>query len=218
MTSSLRILKLFTDHPYEHTGTQLRGALLARFPDRERLHNHADGPHRPAVVRFVVEEGAPCVVAFGPGRRELLDIYEQLETLPTRRRTYRITGRELHEAPLELALSDALHTYRSASPWLALNQSNHRRYLHASDPDARRQLLERILRGNFLTAAADMGHRFPAQPRVMVRIHRFESRPERISGQDFLAFRVVLTTNVRWSSWVGIGKMASKGFGRLREV
>ncbi len=212
----LRILKIYTDAPFTHTGSHLRGALLARFPDRHLLHNHhPDGLPRPAVVRYMVDREVPCVVATGTGRAELMALYDGIEQIPVPGGCYRVTGLELLERPPEIGPSQKLHAYTFLSPWLALNQDNHARYSALRDERARRELLERVLVGNFLSAAQAFGVRFPPQPRVMVRLAAIRSRPIRVAGHTLLGFRAEVTTNLRWSRWIGVGKMTSKGFGRL---
>lgn len=214
--SALRILKIYTDEPFTHTGAHLRGALLARFPDRPRLHNHhPDGRPRPAVIRYVVDQGVPCVVATGPGRAELLALYDGLDILKAPGRGYRVTGLELIERPLEIGPTHALFLYRFATPWLALNQDNHSRFGALRKEQERRALLERVLVGNFLSAADAFGVRFAPEPRVMVRLSDIRSKHIRVAGRALLGFRAELTTNLRWSRWIGVGKMTSKGFGLL---
>jgi len=213
---TLRVLKLFTDAPFTHTGGHLRGSLNRAFPDRPRLHNHPpDGRPRPSVVRFVVHDHVACVVAAGPGREDALELYEQVREITAPNRTYRIIGRELIEAPLDLGPIDGLITHRFITPWLALNQENHRRFEGMSHDAERCDLLERIFRGNVLTAADAVGLRLPERPRVLARVESYRARPIRVGAQRLLGFDAVVTTNLRWTHWLGVGKQASKGFGRF---
>lgn len=216
--AAVRVLKLFTDRPFTHTGSHLRGALLAQFPDRQRLHNHSsDGKPKPSEVRYLVREQVPCVIGLGKGRADLLDVYEAVTELTTPNRRYRVRGKELLERPLPIGPVAGLRTYSFSTPWLALNQQNHEKFRRARSPDEQRRLLEGILVGNVLTAARAAGVDFPREPRIEARIVRWSHRPIEVVGQELIGFRATLVTNLAWSPWVGLGKMASKGFGLLEE-
>jgi hypothetical protein len=215
--SPLTILRLYTDARYEHTGTHLRGAILGRFPDRELLHNHTERPRLPP-VRFVVEDGVPCVVAWGSGAAELLDLYGGLETLPTPHRTYEITGRELLQTPLDVGLVPEPRRYRSLSPWLALNQSNHEAWCANDAPPARRALLKRILTGNLLVTLSALGAHLSPAERLELQVETWRERPLRLRGTSYMGLEVTWEGNVNWSPWVGVGKQSAKGFGRFAAV
>ena len=213
---ALRVLKLFTDQPFTHTGSHLRGTLVHQFPDRQRLHGHNDeGQPQPAQIRYLVRNRVPCVVGLDVGRRDLLELYDTVEELVVPNESYRVTGKELIEVPLEIGPAPGLHTYRFVTPWIALNQSNHEKFRSLSSSDRKRQLLESIAVGNVLTAARAAGVTLPREPRVEVRLVDWSQRPIEVTGQKLLGFKAVMVTNLRWSPWLGLGKMVSKGFGLL---
>jgi hypothetical protein len=215
--AALRVLKLYTDQPFTHTGSHLRGSLLSQFPDRERMHNHPSQgeTYRSSEIRYVVRDQVPAVVGAGEGRHDLLDLYFEVREIVTPNQVYRVTGKDMLEGPLDIEVTPGLHRYRFATPWLALNQQNHQRFDAARDDDERRRLLETIAVGNFLTAATAVGVILPLSPRVKVEIHHWSSRPIHVRDQSMLSFRGNFSTNLVWNPWVGIGKMVSKGFGLI---
>lgn len=216
---SLRVLKLYTDAPFTHTGSHLRGFLIREFPDSERMHNHrADGRPRPSEIRYVVREKVPCIVGLSQGRSDLLEVYERVTKLEAPGRSYRVTGKELIERPLEIGTTDGLEMYRFATPWIALNQENHRAFEKEPFPAARRAILEKIVVGNFLMACRAAELTLPSKPRIEARVVRWSQRELEVAGRTFIGFRATLVTNLRWDPWLGIGKMASKGFGLLESV
>lgn len=212
----VRLLRLFTDRPYTHTGTHLRGALLGQFPDRELLHNRrADGVARLPEVRYVVDDGIASVVAVGAGRDELLEPFRQVQRLPVPDGEYRVLGSEIHDEPVDIGTVDDLRVYESITPWLALNQANHARYAETASPRDRRAMLDRILVGNLLVAFRQIGVEIPRTERVHARVTAAEERPIRVRDNTFLALRVTFAANVAWTSWLGLGKQVAKGFGRF---
>lgn len=215
---ALRVLKLYTDVPFTHTGSHLRGFLIKEFPNNARMHNHpADGRPRPSEVRYVVREKVPCIVGISQGRPDLLQVYEKVREIEVPGRCYRVSGKELVEKPLEVKLTDGLEMYRFATPWIALNQENHRAFHEEADVAARRGILEKIVTGNFLTACRAAGLTLPSSPRIEVKVVRWSEREIEVAGKSFIGFRATLVTNLLWDPWLGIGKMASKGFGLLEK-
>ncbi len=212
----LKVLRLYCERPYTHTGTHLRGAILARFPDRELLHNRRqDGVHRLPDVRYVVHEQTPHVVTLSPGFEEALELYRGIERLPVPGDEYRVTGSELLTVPVEVGLADRLARYQSATPWLGLNQRNFGRYRAAESSDERRGLLERVVVGNLLVTLRQMGVELTPEQRLMVSVDQWRERTVRVRDQTFLGFYVRVVANLAWSHWIGIGKQAAKGFGRF---
>ncbi len=217
---ALRVLKLYTDQPFTHTGSHLRGSLLSQFPDRDRMHNHPDRgeTYRPSEIRYVVRDQVPCVVGAGEGRSDLLDLYSEVREIVTPSRVYRVTGKEMLERPLDITPTAEPVRYRFASPWLALNQRNHQRFDSAGSAEERRRLLEKVAAGNFLTAARAVGLTLPPAPRVRVELGRWSAKPIRIRDQTMLGFKGIFAVNLVWNPWIGIGKMVSKGFGLVHQL
>lgn len=210
----LRILRLYCDRPYTHTGAHLRGTILAALRDRDALHNHTPTPRLPP-VRYVVDDAVPHLVALGEGRDELLEVYREVHTLQAGEVVYTITGRELLDVPAALGVGPALRRYRTLTPWLALNQDNHREFDACADDTARAELLSRVLVGNFLVTLRQCAVDLPPDQRIMVLIDRWRARPIKVRDTRMLGFHVELVSNIVWSPWLGVGKQVAKGFGRF---
>lgn len=212
----LRVLRLYTEVPYTHTGTQLRGAVLRRYPDREYLHNRrSNGAARLPDIRYLVIDEVPTIVAVGEGRGELLDVYRTMDTLPVPGGAYRVTGSELEDAPVELGLVGQLVPYESATPWLGLNQRNHRAFAETRSETARHELLGRILVGNHLVAMRQLGVELGPTDRILLAVESARWREIDVRGITFLGFRLRLVSNLGWSPLIGVGKQVAKGFGRF---
>lgn len=208
---SIETLRLYTAPRYRHTGTHVRGAVLAAYPDRELLHNHL-APARIPTVRFHAEGGNALVFAYGAEAREVLDELAQgLRKLPTPHLDYEVTAAERGLLSAEVAVGGC-YRYQSTSPWLALNQENHRRYL-AADAEGRRRLLGRILVGNVLTTLGSLGIRLTPEERLVLEVEEWREESVELGGTRYLGFDVLWQGNLRWVPWLGIGKQCAKGFG-----
>jgi hypothetical protein len=202
--------------------SQLRGYFGQTFSDEVLLHHHnADGSLRYAYprVQFKVlgrtahliglAEGADLVTRlWGEVDRARIgaDDLPVLESSLTRRRE------EIGEAPELIA-------YRFRTPWLGLNQDNHRRYLATAGAAERRELLERVLVGNCLSLAGAFGRRVAR--RLTADAEGLRPRPTRLKGVEMLGFVGTFRINFLLPDRVGIGKSVSRGFGtveRKREM
>ena len=215
----LRILRLYCDRPFTHTGSHLRGALIAAYPDRELLHNRrSDGVARLPDVRYLVHEQVPHVVSIGDGHDELLEIYGQVEHIPVPGGLYAVSGCELIDLPLLVGPSDRLVRYHSITPWLALNQKNYDAYQKLTGRRERLRLLSRILVGNFLMALRQMGVEVDEGVTITALVDRAREQWVRVRDQQLLGIKAEFTANMVWTHWLGLGKQPSKGFGRFIEV
>lgn len=212
----VRVLRLYTSRAFTHTGTHLRGAVINQFVDRELLHNRReDGVARLPEVRFVVHERIPHVVAIGQGRDEIFDLYRTMERIPVPGGSYRITSAELLDEPIDVGVRPKLFRYQSSTHWLGLNQKNHRAYVAAIDKEDRRELLQRVLIGNFLMALRQLGVNLTQEERILASIEDWKERTIEVRGNLFVGFHLQFTTNLLWSHWIGVGKQVAKGFGRF---
>lgn len=210
----VRVLRLYVDKPFTHTGTHLRGAFLHQFPDRELLHNRrADGVARLPDVRFVVRDKIPHVVALGSGRAEVLDLYRRITEIPVPGGKYRVSGPELLDEPIGVGVVPELNRYDSATPWLGLNQENFSKFNATSKGQDRRKLLQRILVGNFLVTLRQLEVNLGQEEKILISIEDWSKREIEVRGLKLTGFYLRFTTNLRWSPWLGVGKQSAKGFG-----
>jgi hypothetical protein len=106
--------------------------------------------------------------------------------------------------------------YQLLTPWLGLNQENHRRYESCRSSAERQNLLEKVLVGNCLSTAKALRHH------VGVRLSADASGlwPMRtnLKGVEFLGFRGTFRINFSLPDRIGIGKSVSRGFGTVAHL
>ncbi len=209
-----RCLILETDESFRANGDQLRRCVTAIRPDDAVLHHHVSGSgrFRAPPVRYVVTGGVARLV----GVREGLEALERLYAITPmvlwdRSGRKPVEGRELWDVHARIGVSSQFRVYRSLSPWLALNQENHRRYRADRRRRARDALLEEVFVGNVLSMLGSF--ELHVETRVKARILQCRERPIRHKEIDMLGFLVTVETNAILHPWLGLGKLVSKGYG-----
>ncbi len=210
----LRCLLLETAAPFRANGDQLRRCITAILPDDPDLHHHLAGKGRLSAppVRYVVTGGLPRLLGVNEGLEALDKLYELPKLTLRDREGYKVVEeRELWDVHARIGVSSRRRVYRSLTPWLALNQQNHRAYQRARDTQERNGLLEQIFVGNVL--AMLKGFDFHVASRLEARLLRCRERPVQHKHTDMMGFLVTVETNALLHPWLGIGKLVSKGFG-----
>lgn len=216
-TIHLRFLTLYTDRLFKASGADLRRAVTARFSDIPVLHNHHGKgfDYRSPRVRYIVVDGIPRLVSFDDGLEIVEQIYAEGPDLLCGSSLYRVSGTELEDRYEIAGISGELHHYRSFSPWMALNEENVTRYFKAGNSYDRRALLERIMAANMLAFSKNVS--LDIQDRIMVKLLGVRETRVRAGDTPMVGFRVNFVTNFRIPTYVGIGKMVSKGFGVMMQ-
>ena len=190
---------------------RLRGAVAGAAPEADALHNHAgDGfLYRYPMVQYKVLSGHPAVLAAEEGIDPLLAAILPLRQMTLGQQTWDAAHLEIVRQRETIGDADRLLYYRFATPWLALNQENYRRWQEA-DEKSRLVLLQRVLAGNILSMAKAFA----------VTIEGFLSpeldlAPTEVfyKGEQMLAFSGRFAVAARLPEAFGLGKGAARGFG-----
>jgi hypothetical protein len=194
----------------------LRGAV-AKKVDRAELHQHrGDGlVYRHPLVRFDVSTGAALVNGLDAGAL-LLRSTTPFTELTLGRETYPVLAHQRRSARVAVGPAREQHGYTLQSPYLALNQENHRLWDRASEVD-RERLLERILVGNLLSLSKAIGLHVEDRLSATVDLETdgwHEIKPE----VRLLGFRGSFRVNFLLPDLWGIGKSSARGFGTLTRL
>ena len=199
--------------------THLRGYFGQAFGDEVLLHHHnADGSLYYAYprVQFKVLDRTAHLIGLAEGAALVTRLWAEVDHA-------RIGADEL--PVLEGGLTRRRETigetaeavaYRFRTPWLGLNQDNHRRYVTEADPTVRRSLLERVLVGNCLSLAGAFGCRVAA--RLTADASGLRPWPVRLKGVEMLGFLGTFRVNFGLPDRTGIGKSVSRGFGTVERI
>jgi hypothetical protein len=195
------------------TTTQLRGYLGYLFVEDTEFHHHMDNPYHYPLVQYKKIGTRPMIMGLGQYADILFKKISGIEKVVMRDGvSTSITSIELKR---KVAYIDKGHQqrYRFASPWLALNKENYRRFLGA-DRNEKENLLKRILIGNILSMLKGLGI-FIDYHLEIAAIQRTEPFLTHAHGNTFWALKPEFSTNVTIPRYIGLGKSVSKGFGTV---
>jgi len=199
--------------------THLRGFFGSAFAKEQLLHHHrTDGSlvYDYPRVQFKVLDRTAHLIGLAEGAELVTRLWGEVDQAKIGEETMPVLEAGLvrrREALGETAQSIA---YRFRTPWMGLNQENHRQYHEITDRDEQRALVERILVGNCLSLATAFGHRVTA--RLTADAGGLRVRPTRLKGVEMLAFLGTFRVNFHLPDHLGIGKSVSRGFGTVARV
>lgn len=194
----------------------LRGYFGDVFGDEGLVHHHrADGSllYDYPRVQFKVIDRTARVIGIAEGGAVVERLWKEVdctrlggEELPILEGTLRRRAEPFGDAP------DPVE-YRFITPWLGLNQENHRKYETAGSDTERQDILGRVLVGNCLSLAKSFGHRVDC--RLAAEMAELRVRTCRLKGIPMIGFLGTFRVNFLIPAWLGVGKSVSRGFGTV---
>ncbi|MCH2450236.1 MAG: hypothetical protein MK198_08820 [Gracilimonas sp.] len=197
---------------------KLRGYFGNLFKEKsELLHNHmGNGEFRydyPQVQYKVIDQ-TPMLVAVKDGAKLLPELFLKIRELKIGHEIIPVHQKNIEAKQLEIGATEGFKDYQFQTLWMCLNQKNHQRYEN-STPDKQKQLLERILIGNFLSFFKGMDHFIEEQIEVDAK---FQEKQTRFKNNTMLAFEGSFKTNVSLPDLIGLGKSVARGFGTIKRI
>ena len=104
--------------------------------------------------------------------------------------------------------------YRFLTPWLALNEENHRKYQRLRSWNEKKEMLSKILIGNIIAMSKGLGYTVPAP--IEVELGRLREVPARLKGTPMIGFLGDFKVNFEIPDYLGLGKSVSRGFGTVK--
>ena len=157
-------------------------------------------------------QGKACIIGYNEGVEALQSIYPSLKMVIMDWEPYPIYEKELRLYEEEFGISDIPLEYKFRTPWLALNQENYTRYQRASE-GAKRQLLEKVLIGNILSAAKGFDHTVSGE--ITVELKRLRPTECLLKDIPVTGFYGSFTVNFQLPPLFGLGKSVSRGYGAV---
>lgn len=195
-------------------GRKLRGFFASGTEPGSLLHNHgASGGalYRYPLVQYKIIGRAPTILAIEEGIREVHPLVMERRELLLGQRRYPCGSVNIDLSTAVLGDAAKPGTYRFASPWFGLNQSNYRAYEQA-DADERQAILSRVLVGNLLSLAKGLGLQVEGRLEVQPQL---KEHPVRFKDEVILGFTGTFSANYLIPNLIGIGKSVSRGFGSV---
>jgi len=216
---NLKILRLtlHSSAPMIGDATKLRGFFATHFNEYALLHQHVADKliYRYPLIQYKMLEGAPLVLGIEEGAEVLKQIYDKFDEIKIGESKYSIMERGIALKQEEFGCTKEIISYRFATPWLALSQENHQRYI-SLDREERRALLRRILVGNLLSASK--GLNYTALEHIRLDIGSIQARACNLKGVDVMGFGCEFMANFSIPDYLGLGKSVSRGFGAVKRI
>jgi hypothetical protein len=210
-------LTLGSTQPIHGSAHELRGFFATKFNEYTELHQHNADKfiYRYPVVQYKMIKNVPTVIGINEGAEVLKQIFDEYDEIRLGENTYQIVERGIALKDEEFGISDKIHSYEFATPWLALNQENYRKFYSLKGKAERDEFVRKILIGNLISMSKSLNYDVPGQIKGDVRV-RF--RKERLKDINVMAFTGGFLVNFQIPDYLGIGKSVSRGFGAVKQI
>lgn len=191
----------------------LRGAVVRRA-NRPEFHQHGEDGliHQQPLIRYDVSTGLAELAGIAEGAL-LLRALPAFDAFTLGRETVSVRRRDVDTGRVEIGPTAEPIRYRFLTPYLGLNQENHRQWERSASME-RRRLLERVVIGNMLSLSKSIGLHVSERLNAEVDL-----RPCGLQilkpGVELLGFEGSIRINFRLPLRWGIGKSSARGFGTL---
>lgn len=209
------ILPTYTQILSPGPASALRGYLAEKFPEYTGRHRDEAGNfiHRYPAVQCKDIEGKTIVIGIREGAQFLQETFAGKDEIPVEETIWRITGEAGSIQEEAFGPSDAMHFYEFATPWLALNQENSRKFYTLRGKPERDAFIRKILVANIITLAKSLGCDVPAPIKCEVNLH---FQKEQIGKENLIVFTGKFQAGFLIPDYLGIGQSVSQGFGTVR--
>ena len=207
-------LTLASNRHIEGTSTQLRGFFATKFNEYTLLHQHNADKfiYSYPLVQYKMINSAPMVIGINDGAEVLKQIYDKYDEIKLGEEVYEIVERGICVKNQEFGLSDKIHSYGFATPWLALNQENYMKYYGLKDGGERLDFLRKTLTGNLLSMSKSLDYRVQDKIKCDVQVN---IRKRRLKDVNVMTFIGGFQANFIIPDHLGLGKSVSRGFGAV---
>ena len=195
---------------------KLRGSLASQFPRFNLIHNHLENDklrYAYPSIQFKVINKTPSIVGIGDGIDVLKTVFMGIDKIDIGGKKQDINEKSIQLDSVIIGQTEQPVSYQFISPWMALNQKNHKEY-KSLNWNERRTFLEKILRGNLVSLSKGFGYTIPDFDLVQVQ-SRLKPITRNFKNQKMLCFTGAFKTNFEIPDYLGIGKQTARGFGTV---
>jgi hypothetical protein len=196
---------------------ELRDFFAMKLTEYTNLHKHnADlFIHRYPVVQCKMIGNVQIVIGINEGAEVLRQIHDESPEIRLGENTYPIDGGGHILKEEEFGPADTIHSYEFATPWLALNQENYRKFYTLKGKPERDAFIRKILNGNIQSMAKALKCDLPDPIKCDVNMH---FQKDRIDNVNCIVFTGKFRANFQIPDYLGIGMSVSRGFGAVKRL
>lgn len=223
MTHKIQYLHLrFSDQIQKHEIALFRGAIIAKVGQEDTvLFHHHKGEnsyvYQYPCIQYKQIYQQPAIICLDKGVeaiQKFIGLSDWDLAIGERVIQPSISRLDLKEVQLKVIANQGQPYRYKILNWVALSQERLQDYQKANSEEEKRQLLERILKGNILSMAKGLG--WFIEPKIHLSIHEIEHVAQvKIKKKKHFAFTIKFSCNVLLPSFIGLGKSVSIGFGML---
>lgn len=200
---------------------KLRGYIGDLFKEYDLIHNHdpetGKNIYRYPLIQFKIIENIPVILAITDDAiKVFVEIFMKLDEINIEGTNIPIYEKDLKIENVEFGFSNETVTYEFLSPWIALNQKNHSKYIN-ENKENQNELLKRMLIGNILSLCKYLGLWLDESQKIKTEIN-LKHKTVTLKGEKMTAFMGVFKVNFIIPDLFGVGKSVSRGFGVLRRL
>ncbi|MDD1687240.1 CRISPR-associated endonuclease Cas6 [Methanoregula sp.] len=210
-------LTLGSTRPIHGSAHELRGFFATKFNEYAELHHHNADKfiYSYPLVQYKMIGNVPTVIGINDGAEILKKIFDDYQEIRLGENIYQIVERGISLKDEEFGISEKIRSYEFATPWLALNQENYRRYYTLKGTPERDEFIRKILIGNLISMSKSLGYEVPGQIKCDAQV---QFRKDRLKDVSVMVFTGKFQANFLIPDLLGIGKSVSRGFGAVRQL
>jgi hypothetical protein len=201
---------------------KLRGFVGNLFRDYDVIHNHdlktGKAIYRYPLIQFKMIDNMPAVVAVSDEAvKNFSKIFMGLDKIIIEETEIPVYEKNLRCEDADFGYSEKQTVYEFLSPWIALNQENHRRYMDLSDKSEKSFMLKKALVGNLLSMSKSLGYWLGKEQEIIADA-TLKAENVILKGKPMIGFTGAFKCNFIIPDYLGIGKSVSRGFGTVRKM
>lgn len=196
---------------------RLRGYFGRKYPTEHVFHNHLpEGgfSYKYPQIQYRIIDHHPALLGIGEGIEILKQVFFELDSIMLSREIYQTNEREVRVNEADFGVTPDIRSYEFSSPWMALNEENHREY-QSLTAIQQQNFLRHILRENLKTISKGFGYTIPDIDAVQVD-GWFKPYPVKFKEVEMLCFKGEFMLNFAIPDYLGLGKQSARGFGVVK--
>lgn len=198
---------------------KLRGYFANKFKEFPELHHHLPGGkfnYGFPKIQYRIINNNPCILGFNEGFEILKKILFETENIIISDKSYISHEKTITMVEDQIGETAYFIEYKFTSPWMALNEENHKEYQSLNSIDIQK-MLKRILKNNLKTLSKGFDYWIEDFDSIEVEGY-FKAMHVNFKNQKMLCFKGNFTTNFHIPELLGLGKQNTRGFGVVKRV
>lgn len=220
--TKIRILKIiFNAEIKAYEIPAFRGAIIQKVGQENVLfHNHLkeDGfRYKYPLIQYKIINKKPAIICIDKGVDEIHRFFENNDwSISVSGRTLDLKIDKLNVNQFVMNVWDKHFKYNIKN-WIALNQTNYKKYLALNNLIEQTAFLESVLKANILSFAKGIAWEIPKAVQLNIT-DMHHTTAVKLKDQKVIGFNLDFTTNVFLPNDIGLGKSVSLAYGNIREI